>query len=136
MMVKKNTFTDFIAAGESLIKEKYTGQRPAGDPGGSAALAHGRGSEHAPRPVQGRHRSGTFVDVNQHHADASLPLTTSEYLEWGNPNIKKEYDYINDLLPLRQRRREGLSGHAVKVSLNDSQVPYWEGTKFVAKIGR
>jgi oligopeptidase B len=75
-----------------------------------------------------------FVDVINTMLDASLPLTTSEYLEWGNPNIKKEYDYIKTYSPYDNVAAKAYPAMLVKVSLNDSQVPYWEGTKFVAKL--
>jgi len=75
-----------------------------------------------------------FVDVINTMLDASLPLTTSEYLEWGNPNLKADYDYM-----LRYSPYDNIGAHAypatlVKVSVNDSQVPYWEGAKLVAKM--
>ena len=66
--------------------------------------------------------------------DASLPLTTSEYLEWGNPNIKKEYDYIRTYSPYDNIAAKKYPTMLIKVSLNDSQVPYWEGAKFAAKL--
>jgi len=75
-----------------------------------------------------------FVDVINTMLDASLPLTTSEYLEWGNPNIKKEFDYIKTYSPYDNIAAKPYPAMLVKVSLNDSQVPYWEGTKFVAKL--
>jgi oligopeptidase B len=66
--------------------------------------------------------------------DASLPLTTSEYLEWGNPNKKAEYDYIRTYSPYDNVATKKYPTMLIKVSLNDSQVPYWEGAKFAAKI--
>jgi oligopeptidase B len=75
-----------------------------------------------------------FVDVINTMLNASLPLTTSEYLEWGNPNVKKEYDYIKTYSPYDNIAARPYPSMLVKVSLNDSQVPYWEGTKFVAKL--
>ncbi|HYX43374.1 MAG TPA: prolyl oligopeptidase family serine peptidase, partial [Pyrinomonadaceae bacterium] len=75
-----------------------------------------------------------FVDVVNTMLDASLPLTTSEYLEWGNPNEKAAYDYIKSYSPYDNITAKAYPAMLVKVSLNDSQVPYWEGTKFVAKM--
>src|SRR5204863_3747650 len=75
-----------------------------------------------------------FVDVLNTMLDASLPLTTSEYIEWGNPNVKGEYDYIKTYSPYDNVRHTAYPAMLVKVSLNDSQVPYWEGTKFAAKL--
>jgi oligopeptidase B len=75
-----------------------------------------------------------FVDVLNTMLDASLPLTTSEYLEWGNPNEKPAYEYIKSYSPYDNIARKNYPAMLVRVSLNDSQVPYWEGTKFVAKL--
>ena len=75
-----------------------------------------------------------FVDVLNTMLDATLPLTTSEYIEWGNPNEKAAYDYIKTYSPYDNVRRQNYPAMWVRVSLNDSQVPYWEGAKFVAKL--
>ena len=75
-----------------------------------------------------------FVDVMNTMMDASLPLTTSEYLEWGNPNKKEEFEYMYKYSPYDNIARKNYPAMLVQVSLNDSQVPYWEGTKFVAKL--
>jgi oligopeptidase B len=66
--------------------------------------------------------------------DASLPLTTSEYLEWGNPNEKPAFDYIRKYSPYDNIRKVAYPATLVQISLNDSQVPYWEGAKLVAKL--
>ncbi|PYS62291.1 MAG: oligopeptidase B, partial [Acidobacteria bacterium] len=66
--------------------------------------------------------------------DASLPLTTAEYIEWGNPNEKAAYDYMKKYSPYDNIHKTNYPAMLVKVSLNDSQVPYWEGSKFVAKL--
>jgi oligopeptidase B len=135
MMVKKNTFTDFIAAGESLVKEKYTASDRLVIQGGSAGgLLMGAVVNMRPDLFKAVIAQVPFVDVINTMLDASLPLTTSEYLEWGNPNIKKEYDYIKTYSPYDNVAAKAYPAMLVKVSLNDSQVPYWEGTKFVAKI--
>ena len=75
-----------------------------------------------------------FVDVINTMLDASLPLTTSEYLEWGNPNEKPAFDYIMSYSPYDNVKAANYPAMLVQVSLNDSQVPYWEGTKLVAKL--
>jgi oligopeptidase B len=75
-----------------------------------------------------------FVDVLNTMLDASLPLTTSEYIEWGNPNEKAAYDYMKQYSPYDNVGRKDYPSMLVKVSLNDSQVPYWEGAKLVARI--
>ena len=135
MMVKRNTFTDFVAAGESLVKEKYTSSDRLVIQGGSAGgLLMGAVTNMRPQLFKAVVAQVPFVDVINTMLDASLPLTTSEYLEWGNPNIKKEYDYIKTYSPYDNIAAKPYPAMLVKVSLNDSQVPYWEGTKFVAKL--
>jgi oligopeptidase B len=75
-----------------------------------------------------------FVDVMNTMLDPTLPLTTSEYTEWGNPNEKPAYDYMMTYSPYDNVKRQPYPAMLVEVSYNDSQVPYWEGTKFAAKI--
>jgi oligopeptidase B len=75
-----------------------------------------------------------FVDVINTMLDASLPLTTSEWIEWGNPNTKADFDYMMKYSPYDNVKAQNYPAMLVQVSLNDSQVPYWEGTKFVAKL--
>jgi oligopeptidase B len=75
-----------------------------------------------------------FVDVMNTMLDASLPLTTSEWIEWGNPNNKAEFDYMIKYSPYDNVKAQNYPAMLVQVSLNDSQVPYWEGTKFVARL--
>jgi oligopeptidase B len=135
MMVKRNTFTDFVAAAESLVREKYTSSDRLVIQGGSAGgLLMGAVVNMKPQLFKAVVAQVPFVDVINTMLDASLPLTTSEYLEWGNPNIKKEYDYIKTYSPYDNVAAKAYPAMLVKVSLNDSQVPYWEGTKFVARI--
>jgi oligopeptidase B len=75
-----------------------------------------------------------FVDVMNTMLDATLPLTTSEYIEWGNPNEKPAFDYIIKYSPYDNIKAQKYPAMLVQVSFNDSQVPYWEGTKIVAKL--
>ena len=75
-----------------------------------------------------------FVDVMNTMLDASLPLTTSEYIEWGNPNEKPAFDYMVKYSPYDNIKAQNYPNMLVKVSYNDSQVPYWEGAKFAAKV--
>jgi oligopeptidase B len=75
-----------------------------------------------------------FVDVLNTMLDASLPLTTSEYIEWGNPNDKEAFDYIRRYSPYDNVSAQAYPAMLVHVSLNDSQVPYWEGAKLVARL--
>jgi oligopeptidase B len=135
MMQKKNTFTDFIASAEHLVKEGYTSRERLAIQGGSAGgLLMGAVVNMRPDLFHVVLAQVPFVDVINTMLDASLPLTTSEYLEWGNPNEKAAYDYIKSYSPYDNIKAVAYPAMMVKVSLNDSQVPYWEGTKFVAKL--
>jgi oligopeptidase B len=135
MMTKRNTFTDFVASAEHLVREKYTSSDRLAIQGGSAGgLLMGAVVNLRPDLFKAVLAQVPFVDVLNTMMDPSLPLTTSEYLEWGNPNIKKEYDYIKTYSPYDNVRPVAYPAMLVKVSLNDSQVPYWEGTKFVARL--
>jgi oligopeptidase B len=135
MMVKRNTFTDFVDAADTLVREKYTSSDRLVIQGGSAGgLLMGAVVNMRPQLFKAVVAQVPFVDVINTMLDASLPLTTAEYLEWGNPNIKKEYDYIKTYSPYDNVAAKAYPAMLVKVSLNDSQVPYWEGTKFVAKL--
>ena len=135
MMKKMNTFTDFIAAGDYLVKNKYTASDRLVIQGGSAGgLLMGAVTNMRPDLFKAVVAQVPFVDVLNTMLDASLPLTTSEYIEWGNPNEKAAYDYMKTYSPYDNVARKNYPSMLVKVSLNDSQVPYWEGAKFVAKI--
>lgn len=135
MMFKKNTFTDFIASAEYLIKQRYTSKERLVIQGGSAGgLLVGAVTNMRPDLFKAVVAQVPFVDVINTMLDASLPLTTSEYLEWGNPNDPKAYEYIKSYSPYDQIRRQNYPAMLIKVSLNDSQVPYWEGAKFAAKL--
>lgn len=135
MMFKKNTFTDFIASAEYLIKQNYTSSDRLVIQGGSAGgLLMGAVTNMRPDLFKAVVAQVPFVDVVNTMLDASLPLTTSEYLEWGNPNEPKAYEYIKSYSPYDNVRAQAYPAMLVRVSLNDSQVPYWEGTKLVAKL--
>jgi oligopeptidase B len=135
MMKKMNTFTDFIACGDYLVKQKYTSSDRLVIQGGSAGgLLMGAVTNMRPDLFKAVVAQVPFVDVLNTMLDASLPLTTSEYIEWGNPNEKAAYDYMKKYSPYDNVRAANYPAMLVKVSLNDSQVPYWEGAKFVAKI--
>ncbi len=135
MMKKMNTFTDFIAAGEYLVKNKYTSSDRLVIQGGSAGgLLVGAVTNMRPDLFKAVVAQVPFVDVLNTMLDASLPLTTSEYIEWGNPNEKPAFDYMKQYSPYDNVGAKAYPAMLVKVSLNDSQVPYWEGTKLVAKI--
>jgi oligopeptidase B len=135
MMQKMNTFTDFIACAEHMVKQKYTSSDRLVIQGGSAGgLLMGAVTNMRPDLFKAVVAQVPFVDVLNTMLDASLPLTTSEYIEWGNPNEKPAYDYMKKYSPYDNVHAANYPAMLVKVSLNDSQVPYWEGAKFVAKI--
>lgn len=135
MMKKMNTFTDFIASAEHLVKNKYTSSDRLVIQGGSAGgLLMGAVSNMRPDLFKAVVSQVPFVDVLNTMLDASLPLTTSEYIEWGNPNEKAAYDYMKLYSPYDNVGRKSYPAMLVKVSLNDSQVPYWEGAKLVARL--
>jgi oligopeptidase B len=135
MMKKMNTFTDFIACAEHLIKEKYTSSDRLVIQGGSAGgLLMGAVTNMRPDLFKAVVAQVPFVDVINTMLDASLPLTTSEFIEWGNPAEKPAYDYMKQYSPYDNIARKNYPTMLVKVSYNDSQVPYWEGTKLVAKL--
>lgn len=135
MMAKMNTFTDFIACAEHLEREKYTAPDRIAIMGGSAGgLLVGAVTNMRPDLFRLAVAHVPFVDVLNTMLDASLPLTTSEYIEWGNPNEKPAYDYMKTYSPYDNVRRQNYPAMLIRVSLNDSQVPYWEGAKLAAKI--
>lgn len=135
MMKKMNTFTDFIACADHMVKQKYTSSDRLVIQGGSAGgLLMGAVTNMRPDLFKAVVAQVPFVDVLNTMLDASLPLTTSEYIEWGNPNEKPAYDYMRKYSPYDNVQKANYPAMLVKVSLNDSQVPYWEGAKFVAKI--
>jgi len=135
MMNKMNTFTDFIACAEALIQLKYTSKDRLVIQGGSAGgLLMGVVSNLRPDLFKAVVSQVPFVDVLNTMLDASIPLTTSEYIEWGNPNEKAAFEYMKTYSPYDNVAKKQYPAMLVKVSLNDSQVPYWEGTKLVAKL--
>jgi oligopeptidase B len=135
MMKKMNTFTDFIASADYLVKNKYTSSDHLVIQGGSAGgLLMGAVTNMRPDLFKAVVAQVPFVDVLNTMLDASLPLTTSEYIEWGNPNEKAAYEYMKQYSPYDNVGRRNYPSMLVKVSLNDSQVPYWEGAKFVARL--
>ncbi len=135
MMNKMNTFTDFIACADHLVKAKYTSSDRLVIQGGSAGgLLVGVVSNMRPDLFKAVISQVPFVDVLNTMLDATLPLTTSEYIEWGNPNDKAAYEYMKKFSPYDNIAKKNYPATLVKVSVNDSQVPYWEGTKLVAKL--
>jgi len=135
MMKKMNTFTDFIACADHLVKQKYTSKDRLVIQGGSAGgLLMGVVSNMRPDLFKGVISQVPFVDVLNTMLDATLPLTTSEYIEWGNPNEKAAFEYMKLYSPYDNIAKKDYPSMLVKVSVNDSQVPYWEGAKLVAKL--
>jgi len=135
MMKKLNTFYDFIDCADYLVKNKYTSTDRLAIQGGSAGgLLMGAVVNMRPDLFKAVVAQVPFVDVMNTMLDASLPLTTSEYIEWGNPNEKAAFDYMIKYSPYDNVAAKNYPAMMIQVSLNDSQVPYWEGTKFLAKI--
>ena len=135
MMHKMNTFTDFIDAAEYLIDRRYTAADRLIIEGGSAGgLLMGAVANMRPDIFKAVVSQVPFVDVLNTMLDASIPLTVSEYEEWGNPNNKEAYDYIKQYCPYTNLKAINYPAMLVKTSLNDSQVMYWEPAKYVAKL--
>jgi oligopeptidase B len=135
MMQKMNTFTDFIDCADHLIKNKYTSPGRLVIQGGSAGgLLMGAVVNMRPDLFKAAVAQVPFVDVINTMLDASLPLTTSEYIEWGNPNNKPDFDYMMKYSPYDNVKAQGYPSMLVHVSVNDSQVPYWEGAKLTARL--
>ncbi|MCE3262011.1 MAG: oligopeptidase [Pseudoduganella sp.] len=137
LMKKMNTFNDFIDSAEYLIKEKWTSPDRLAISGGSAGgLLMGAVVNMRPELFKAVHLAVPFVDVMNTMMDASLPLTTGEYLEWGNPTEKAAYDYMRSYSPYDNILMKDYPAMLVTTGLNDSQVMYWEPAKYVAKLRR
>ncbi|HEX5133722.1 MAG TPA: S9 family peptidase [Candidatus Krumholzibacteria bacterium] len=135
LMEKKNTFTDFIACCEHLIKKGYTTRDQLAVTGRSAGgLLMGAIVNMRPDLFKVVVTGMPFVDMMNTMLDASMPLTTGEYLEWGNPNQKDAYDYMKSYSPYDNVGHHPYPTMLVKTSFNDSQVMYWEPAKWVAKL--
>lgn len=135
MMKKKNTFTDFIDAGEYLVKEKYTSPKHLYAQGGSAGgLLMGAVINMSPNLWNGVISQVPFVDVVNTMLDTSIPLTTNEYDEWGNPNNKEAYFYMKSYSPYENIEKKSYPNLLVTTGLHDSQVQYFEPAKWVAKL--
>jgi oligopeptidase B len=132
---KKNTFYDFIDCGEFLIKEKYTGKEHLYAHGGSAGgLLMGAIANLRPDLWHGIIADVAFVDVITTMSDPSIPLTTGEYKEWGNPAVKDEYFYMKSYSPYDNVEKKAYPNMLVTTGLHDSQVQYFEPAKWVAKL--
>jgi oligopeptidase B len=135
LLKKKNTFTDFIDCAEFLIKEQYTSAEKLMAYGGSAGgLLMGAIVNMKPELFKGVIVAVPFVDVVTTMLDESIPLTTGEYDEWGNPNEKEYYDYMLSYSPYDNVEKKDYPNMLVTTGLHDSQVQYWEPAKWVAKL--
>jgi len=135
LLKKKNTFTDFLDCSNFLITEKYTSPSHLYAEGGSAGgLLMGVIANMAPELYNGIIAQVPFVDVVTTMLDDTIPLTTGEYDEWGNPNIKKYYNYIKTYSPYDNVKAQVYPSMYVSTGLHDSQVQYWEPAKWVAKL--
>ncbi len=135
LLKKKNTFTDFIDCGEYLVKQKYADQEKLYAMGGSAGgLLVGAVYNMRPDLFKGIVAAVPFVDVITTMLDESIPLTTSEYDEWGNPNDSAYYKYMLSYSPYDNVAELDYPAMLVTTGLHDSQVQYWEPAKWVARL--
>jgi len=135
MMRKMNTFTDFIDCAAMLCSEKYTSADRLFASGRSAGgLLMGTVSNLAPNQFKGIITGVPFVDVVTTMSDPSIPLTTGEYTEWGNPAIKEQYEYMKKYSPYDNLEAKNYPNMLVITSFADSQVQYFEPAKYVAKL--
>lgn len=135
MLVKRNTFTDFIAAVEHLTANAYGDPARVAIEGGSAGgLLLGAVVNMRPDLFRAVISHVPFVDVMNTMLDSSLPLTVPEYEEWGNPNEEQYFKYMLSYSPYENLKVVDYPAMLVKTSLHDSQVMYWEPAKYVAKL--
>ena len=135
LLKKKNTFTDFIDCGEFLINENYTNKDNLFAMGGSAGgLLMGAVVNMRPDLFKGIVAAVPFVDVITTMLDETIPLTTFEWDEWGDPHKKEYYDYMLSYSPYDQVEAKDYPAILVTTGLHDSQVQYWEPAKWVAKL--
>jgi len=135
LLHKKNTFTDFIDCSKFLIENQYTSEKHLYAMGGSAGgLLMGAIINMNPELYHGIIAAVPFVDVISTMLDESIPLTTGEFDEWGNPKDKEFYDYIKSYSPYDQVRKQAYPNMLVTTGFHDSQVQYWEPAKWVAKL--
>lgn len=135
MFHKKNTFTDFIDCAEYLVKEKFTSKEHLYAQGGSAGgLLMGAVINMSPNLWHGVVAQVPFVDVVNTMLDETIPLTTNEFDEWGNPKKKEDYFYIKSYSPYENIEKKNYPNLLVTTGLHDSQVQYFEPAKWVAKL--
>jgi len=137
LLNKQNTFNDFVDVTRFLVKERYADPKRVFARGGSAGgLLMGAVVNQAPQDYRAIVAHVPFVDVVTTMLDASIPLTTNEYDEWGNPAEKQYYEYMLSYSPYDNVARQAYPAMLVTTGLWDSQVQYWEPAKWVAKLRR
>lgn len=135
MLKKRNTFTDFIACAETLIASGYTSRERLAIWGGSAGgLLVGAAMTMRPELFKAVVAKVPFVDVVSTMSDPTIPLTTLEYDQWGNPDNKEYFDYIRSYSPYDNLRRANYPHSLISTGLNDPRVAYWEPAKFTARL--
>ena len=135
MFKKINTFNDFVDCSKALIDRKYTKKENLFAMGGSAGgLLMGAIINQAPELYKGIVAAVPFVDVVTTMLDESIPLTTGEFEEWGNPKNKSSYDYMLSYSPYDNVEKKKYPNMLITTGLHDSQVQYWEPAKWVAKL--
>ncbi|HEY0429146.1 MAG TPA: S9 family peptidase [Pyrinomonadaceae bacterium] len=135
MFKKLNTFNDFVDSAKWLIANKYTAPEHLVIQGGSAGgLLMGAVVNMNPELFKAAIAQVPFVDVMNTMLDAELPLTTSEWIEWGNPNEKEAFEYMMKYSPYDNIKAQNYPNMLIETSLNDSQVMYWEAAKYAAKL--
>jgi oligopeptidase B len=135
MRHKRNTFTDFVAAAEHLVSERYTAPDRLVIQGGSAGgLLMGAVANMRPDLFRAVVSKVPFVDVINTMLDASLPLTAGEWEEWGDPRDPEDFEYMLSYSPYDQLQPRAYPAMLVTTALNDSQVMYWEPAKYVARL--
>ncbi len=135
MLNKRNTFTDFIAAAEHLVRERYTSSDRLAIRGGSAGgLLMGAVVNMRPDLFKVVVADVPFVDVINTMLDASIPLTAQEWEQWGNPAVREHYEYMRTYSPYDNVERKAYPMMLVTTGLNDPRVAFWEPAKWVAKL--
>lgn len=135
MKNKMNTFYDFIDVTENLIKKGYGQKGHVYAEGGSAGgLLMGAVANLRPDLYRGMIAKVPFVDVLTTMLDDTIPLTTFEYQEWGNPNVKEEYNWMREYSPFDNVKKQSYPSLFIRSGFHDSQVQYWEPTKWTARL--
>jgi oligopeptidase B len=135
MFAKKNTFTDFVAVAEHLIRERWTSKDRLAIEGVSAGgLLVGAVVNMRPDLFVAAIARVPFVDVINTMLDATLPLTVGEFEEWGDPRVREQYEYMRSYSPYDNIAARAYPAMLIKTSFNDSQVMYWEPAKYVARL--